>query len=43
VIEAEDEAQARHFFDDDPYFAVGLFADLTIRRINHAFTNGKPV
>ncbi len=41
VVEAEDEAQARGFYNGDPYMSVGLFADFSISRFRHLFTNGK--
>jgi uncharacterized protein YciI len=43
VVEAEDEAEARSFYNGDPYMAAGLFAEITISRFRQVFSNGKPV
>jgi len=43
VVEAKDEQEARGFYNGDPYMAVGLFAEITISRFRHVFTNGKQV
>jgi uncharacterized protein YciI len=40
VVEVADEAEAKGLFDGDPYMGAGLFADFTISRFRHVFSDG---
>jgi len=40
VIEAEDEAAARAFFEGDPYVAAGLFELVTVSAFRTVFEKG---
>jgi uncharacterized protein YciI len=40
VVEAADEAEARRYFDADPFILAELFADVTITRFRHVISNG---
>jgi uncharacterized protein YciI len=43
IVEAADEEEAKGLYQGDPCMWVGLFADFTIRRFRHVFSNGKQI
>jgi uncharacterized protein YciI len=40
VVDAADDAQAKAYFDADPFIAAGLFQSVEISRFRHVFTGG---
>ena len=43
VVEAETLEQAKSYYSGDPYMAADLFAEFTISRFRHVFSNGKQI